>query len=113
MTAPTLLQEVIARSLAWRDHRAAHIETCGPCRQEARLAAVHGVGPESLEHCYLVRARDDAATLADALARVREALREIRSCPCGARRESPSTHPHVSGCPIAKAITLASSEPTA
>lgn len=26
------------------------------------------------------------------------------SCPCGARRESPRTHPHVSGCPTAKAI---------
>lgn len=26
------------------------------------------------------------------------------SCPCGARRESPRTHPHVGGCPTAKAV---------
>lgn len=23
-----------------------------------------------------------------------------RSCPCGARPESPTTHPHVIGCPV-------------
>lgn len=26
------------------------------------------------------------------------------SCPCGARKESPTAHPHVGGCPTAKAI---------
>jgi len=26
------------------------------------------------------------------------------SCPCGARKESPSTHPHVISCPTAKAV---------
>jgi len=26
------------------------------------------------------------------------------SCPCGARAESPKTHPHVGGCPTAAAI---------
>lgn len=25
-------------------------------------------------------------------------------CPCGARRESPRTHPHVLGCPVGKAL---------
>lgn len=27
-----------------------------------------------------------------------------KSCPCGARSESPRTHPHVAGCPIEKVI---------
>lgn len=27
-----------------------------------------------------------------------------RHCPCGARPESPETHPHVPGCAIAKAL---------
>lgn len=25
-------------------------------------------------------------------------------CPCGARPESPNTHPHVGGCPVAEAL---------
>lgn len=28
------------------------------------------------------------------------------SCPCGARRESPNTHSHVTACPTAKAVEL-------
>lgn len=33
------------------------------------------------------------------------ALKEIeRSCPCGARPESPATHPHVIGCPVGTAL---------
>jgi len=29
---------------------------------------------------------------------------QFHSCPCGARKESPRTHPHVIGCPTAIAI---------
>lgn len=37
--------------------------------------------------------------------RLRDALLEIeRHCPCGARPESPDTHPHVIGCPVARAL---------
>jgi hypothetical protein len=33
------------------------------------------------------------------------ALKEVeRHCPCGARPESPRTHPHVGGCPVGEAI---------
>ena len=28
------------------------------------------------------------------------------TCPCGARIESPSTHPHNIGCPVGKALAL-------
>ncbi len=60
-------QEIIARSLGWLDHRAAHSEICGPCRVEAKMAQEYGFGSEHLEHCYIVQARDDAAALAAAL----------------------------------------------
>jgi len=61
------LHAVIARSLEWRQHRAAHIETCGPCRMEAR--AIERTRPDlAPEHCFIVQARDDAAVLAEALA---------------------------------------------
>lgn len=37
--------------------------------------------------------------------RLRVALREVeRTCPCGARPESPSTHPHVTSCPVGFAL---------
>lgn len=37
--------------------------------------------------------------------RLREALLEVeRTCPCGARPESPNTHPHVTGCPVGRAL---------
>ena len=36
------------------------------------------------------------------------ALKVIEAnCPCGARPESPATHPHVSGCPVGYAIAKA------
>ena len=39
--------------------------------------------------------------------RLLELLEEIeRNCPCGARPETPNTHPHVSGCPVSEAIRL-------
>ena len=51
--------------------------------------------------------RDEARNqLAEAQADVR-ALAEainIQGCNCGARAESPNTHPHVSGCPTGKAL---------
>lgn len=37
-----------------------------------------------------------------------ETLMEIEvHCPCGARPESPNTHPHVTGCPVEKSIRIA------
>ncbi len=37
-----------------------------------------------------------------------EALKEIENhCPCGARPESPSTHPHNCGCPVERALYFA------
>lgn len=30
------------------------------------------------------------------------------SCPCGARMESPNTHPHVTGCPTGRAVAFLS-----
>lgn len=35
--------------------------------------------------------------------------RQYRSCPCGARGESPSAFPHVPGCPTEKALSRLSS----
>lgn len=29
-----------------------------------------------------------------------------RHCPCGARPESPATHPHVGGCPVYEALYI-------
>lgn len=44
----------------------------------------------------------------EALIELRAALVEIeRHCPCGARPESPHTHSHVGGCPVAKAVAAA------
>jgi hypothetical protein len=34
------------------------------------------------------------------------------SCPCGARKESPNTHPHVMGCPTAVAVRQDEPTPT-
>jgi hypothetical protein len=31
---------------------------------------------------------------------------EVQGCPCGARPETPNTHPHVIGCHIAEAISV-------
>lgn len=42
-----------------------------------------------------------AALLDGPLGPLEEALLEVeRSCPCGARPESPKTHPHVTGCRV-------------
>lgn len=40
-------------------------------------------------------------------ASLQQAAREIANhCPCGARPESPATHPHVPGCPVYKLLKL-------
>jgi len=42
------------------------------------------------------------------IARLRDALRAVANhCPCGYRPESPDTHPHVGGCPVATACEAA------
>lgn len=35
-----------------------------------------------------------------------EVMQVERTCPCGARPESPATHPHVIGCPVARALEV-------
>ena len=52
------------------------------------------------------QAERDAQRLADAQADVRALATAInvQGCNCGARAESPNTHPHVSGCPTGKAL---------
>ena len=57
-------------------------------------------------------ATGDVDKLRAALAGVRAKLLEIeRHCPCGARPESPFTHPHVGGCRVAEAIMLVALAP--
>ena len=42
-----------------------------------------------------------------ALQDMADAVMEIeRNCPCGARIESPVTHPHAAGCPVVRALTI-------
>lgn len=39
--------------------------------------------------------------------RIWQLLKDIEQhCPCGARPESPNTHPHVGGCPVDEALRL-------
>lgn len=45
------------------------------------------------------------ADLADSQQQLRYWWQTEHSCPCGARPESPKTHPHVGGCPTAKAFS--------
>lgn len=48
------------------------------------------------------------------MAALADALLEIeRHCPCGARPESLKTHPHVTGCPVQRALALAGPLPVA
>ena len=52
--------------------------------------------------CGAEEVRDAALARAERLAK---ALREVeKHCPCGARPESPATHPHVIGCPVGIAL---------
>lgn len=51
--------------------------------------------------CYY----DEVKVLRARVAALEGALREVeRHCPCGARPESPNTHPHVGGCPVYAAL---------
>lgn len=63
------------------------------------------------------RIDDLEADLAAAQAQVavlRQLMPEIeRNCPCGARPESPNTHPHVTACPVAKAVAVLAASPAA
>lgn len=73
----------------------------------AQIAQVAVSSRDNVDRAMVVIAEHEAT-----IARLREALFEIeRHCPCGARPESLATHPHVSPCPVAKA--LAESAPRA
>lgn len=50
---------------------------------------------------------DLTALRASGQALVEQLLQIERHCPCGARPESPHTHPHVGGCPVSEALALA------
>jgi hypothetical protein len=51
-------------------------------------------------------AESDIDTLAQHNIQLQSAVRFAeRHCPCGARPESPDTHPHIPGCLIAEALT--------
>lgn len=46
------------------------------------------------------------------MARAAAAVRQVEHhCPCGARSESPKTHPHVGGCPVAAALVYLTPQP--
>lgn len=55
------------------------------------------------------RLRDDLAQSQQQLAYL---WHQTGSCPCGARKESPQTHPHVGGCPTAEAAREALASPS-
>lgn len=60
----------------------------------------------------LVRLRRENARLSAVQEALLGKLREIEQhCPCGARPESPATHPHVGGCPVYEALAIASPRP--
>lgn len=50
------------------------------------------------------RARESQYKMFDAYTQLEYLWSQNRGCPCGARPESPNTHPHVTGCPTAAAI---------
>ncbi len=67
-------------------------------------AAPTPVGAEEVDPVLDVWKRN-AAELRERLGRYREALQEVeRHCPCGARPEALNTHPHVTSCPVARAL---------
>jgi hypothetical protein len=52
--------------------------------------------------------QDANAFLIVAAPEMYDALKTIeRHCPCGARPETPRTHPHVGGCPVGDALARA------
>lgn len=61
--------------------------------------AQRGAASESL------RAENERLTIA--LQDIADELLQVEQhCPCGARPETPRTHPHVSGCPVAEALRI-------
>jgi hypothetical protein len=65
---------------------------------------------EAVEVCALCFAKQAYAKL-DA---VRGLAKQIEiHCPCGARTESPVTHPHVRGCPVDKLLSILDAPPPA
>lgn len=71
----------------------------------------HNLGRVTCEVCLLTAESDDHASRMSELQRENALLRaaldhywQYTVCPCGARRESPRTHPHAAGCPVGKAL---------
>jgi hypothetical protein len=88
----------------------------GPDRKPVPIVTSQGGKPYNYEALKALQDEVVAlrAQLAAAQAALREALTNLREverhCPCGARPESPSTHPHVGGCPVYQAIRALSPE---
>ena len=56
---------------------------------------------------FIAHARTDIPALLAALDAAASLAKEIENhCPCGARPESPRTHPHVTGCPVYKLLRV-------
>lgn len=60
------------------------------------------------ERHFLMSSDHLSPSVAPEVERLIALLKDIeRHCPCGARPESPRTHPHVGGCPVADALKVA------
>ena len=78
----------------------------------AALAQANKDVQHLLDTCVPVQELTDVqAALAQALQAQKEAEQQLvyiwkrtGGCPCGARQETPNTHPHMLGCPTAKAL---------
>lgn len=78
------------------------------CESQAECAA-KDAQIDMLDLGRQLRAAKERAThlqeaLLDAQVQLRYWWHAEKRCPCGARPESPQTHPHVSGCPTGLAV---------
>jgi hypothetical protein len=83
--------------------------------------AIYAGGADNSDEQFVIALIHDARLAHDLLAehnairyKLMDAYRQLEywwqtehSCPCGARPESPNTHPHVGGCPTAAALRWA------
>lgn len=86
-----------------RRERPAHCGVTADLDEESALTAEGSIAwseqADSLQlHARVAQLEQEKATLLSALKEVE------RHCPCGARPETPKTHPHVSGCPVGYAL---------
>lgn len=80
--------------------------TAGPERILADLVNVHCAALREQVAGLQKQYSDQLAATVDAYQQLEYLWETTHSCPCGARPESPNTHPHVTGCPTGKAVEL-------